>query len=61
MWSLNSLLWSDPDQSNELSVIDDDDESKPPDSFKIFGSIDHTIIVFQSFGTWIRQSHTLKV
>ena len=44
-----------------VSVNDDDDESKSPDPFKIFGRIDCTIRVVESFGVWIRQSHTLKV
>ena len=46
-----------PNQSNRLSVLDDDDDSVSPDFVTTF-KIDCTIRVFQLLSTWIAYSHT---
>ena len=50
-------MGSVPDQSDRLSVLDDDDDSVSPDFVTIF-KIDFTIRVFQLFSAWIMHSRT---
>ena len=49
---------SGPDQSSELSVLDNDDGRVSTDSPQDIWEINCTIRAFWSFAAWIMHSHT---